>query len=203
KASGDEFAALTQAVLIDAVADSWRDMPFRRNTERSQALRRVEQRLNRNQLVRVAVDQQDGWPTANLGREGVRYDMLRRYQHSRIANDPRRRDGAAQANMKRHHGALTEANQSQRRRRKIAALELGVEKAFENRCSLVHAGPALVRIAESEREPFTSDRRLAAGTWCMWRDKCSIGQESLPGASDVDQIVAVSAIAMQENHQLA
>src|SRR5262249_19379091 len=157
------------------MADPRRDMPFRRDSERRQALRRVEQCLNWNQLVSVAVDQQDRRPAANLGRECGRVDMLRHHKHARIANNSRRRDSAAQANMKRHHGALTETDQSQRRRREIALLELGVEKAFEDRCGLRYASPALFRIAEGEREPFTPDWRLSAWTRRVWRDECSIG----------------------------
>src|SRR5262245_18106942 len=101
--------------------------------------------------------------------------MLRHHKHSGIADNSRRCDGAAQADVKRHHGALAETNQSERRRWKIAPLELGVEKTFEDQCGLLHAGPALFRIAESKREPFTSHRRLPARTRRMRRDECSIG----------------------------
>ena len=40
--------------------DSCRDVPFRRNIQRGQALRRVKQGPNRNQLIRVAVNSRTG-----------------------------------------------------------------------------------------------------------------------------------------------
>ena len=58
--------------------------------------------------------------------------------------------------MQRHHGALAEADQRQRRRRQIAAREFGVEECVEHRRGRVDAAPALVRIAEGERKPFAA-----------------------------------------------
>src|SRR5215510_15168130 len=105
--------------------------------------------------------------------------------------------------MERHHGALTEPDKCQRRRWKIATLRLGVEEALEDRCCLVHTRPALVRIPECQRKPFAAHRRLSAGTRGVWRNECGVGQQALPGAPDLDQIVAIGAVAMKKDHQLA
>ena len=66
----------------------------------------------------------------------------------------------------------------------------------------VDAGPALVRIAERQRKPFAADRRLPARVRRMRRHEGGIRQQTLPGAADVDQVVAVGAIAVQEHDEL-
>ena len=72
---GQKLAALAQAFLVDAVADAGRDVPFGRYVERGQPLRGVEQRLHRDELVLVAVDQQHRRLAADLGGEFVRVDV--------------------------------------------------------------------------------------------------------------------------------
>src|SRR5262245_37552532 len=105
--------------------------------------------------------------------------------------------------MERHHRALTEPDKCQRRRWKIATLRLGVEEALEDRCCLVHTRPALVRIPECQRKPFAAHRRLSAGARRVWRNECGIGQQALPGAPNLDQVVAIGTVAMKKDHQLA
>ncbi len=109
--------------------------------------------------------------------------------------------GAAQARMQRHHGALAEADQRQRVGRQLPARQFGVEKFVERGRGLVDADPALVGIAEGEPEPLPADRRLPAGLGRMRRDEGGVRQDRLPGAADIDQVVAVGAIAVQENHE--
>ena len=70
-----EFAAVAQAFLVDAVADAGGNVPFDRDIERGQRLGGMEQGLRRDQIVAVAVDQQNRRPGANLGGEGVRIDV--------------------------------------------------------------------------------------------------------------------------------
>ena len=104
--------------------------------------------------------------------------------------------------MQRHHRALTEADQRQRRRRQLVPGEFGFEKAFQHRRGLVDANPALVGIAKCQREPLPADRRLTARLGCMRRDEGGVRQQLLPGAADFDQVIAVGAITMQENDEL-
>ena len=94
------------------------------------------------------------------------------------------------------------ADQRQRRGRQLMPLQFGVEKGVEHRRGGVDAGPALARIAEGERKPFAPDRRLAAGLRRVRRDESGVRQQALPGAADVDQVVAVGAIAVQEHDEL-
>ena len=113
------------------------------------------------------------------------------------------RVGAAQPDMQRHHGALAEADQRQRRRRQVAASELGVEEALEHRRRLADAGPALVGIAKGERETIAGrsapGRTAPARAARRRRPRAAV----LPGAADLDQVVAVGAVAVQEHDQLA
>src|SRR5581483_1225237 len=110
---------------------------------------------------------------------------------------------AAQPDMKRHHGALAEADERQRRRRKLAAPELGVEEAFENGCRLVDAGPSLLGVSKGERKPLAAHGRLSARTRRVRRSECRIRQQALPGAPEVDEIVAIGAVAVEKDDKLA
>src|SRR5689334_23160399 len=100
--------------------------------------------------------------------------------------------------MQRHHGALTESNQAQCRGRKIATLELGVEKTLQNRRRFHAAEPALVLIAKGERKPLPADGSLAARLGCMRRYECSVRQQALPGTAKIDQVVPVRAVPVQK-----
>ena len=107
-------------------------------------LRGLEQRLRWNEIVAVAVHQQDRRARLDLGRKFFGVDLRRQYQHAGIADDRRGRRRAAQPDVKRHHGALAEADERERRRRQLVARELGIEELIEHRHRLVDAGPALV-----------------------------------------------------------
>ena len=100
EALGKEFATLAKAFLIDPVTDSLRYVPFHRHLKRGQTLRRMEQGLNRNQLILVAVDQQDRRTTSNFSGESRGVAFLRGHEHSGVADDCRRRDRPTQADMK-------------------------------------------------------------------------------------------------------
>ena len=82
------------------------------------------------------------------------------------------------------------------------ARKFGVEKGIEHRRRHLHAGPALARIAERQRKPFAPHRRLPARPRRVRRDEGGVGQQALPGAADIDQVVAVGAVAVQEDDEL-
>src|SRR5262249_10575498 len=69
--------------------------------------------------------------------------------------------------------------------------------------SLRPPGPGFVGIAKREGKPFASHRGLAARPRRMRRRERRLGQERLPGAADVDEIVAVGAIAVEKHDELA
>ena len=202
-AARQELAAVAQALLVDAVADAVRDVPLDRHAERGQPAGGMKQRLRRDEVVLIAVDQQHRRARTDFGRELVRVGVGRHHQQAGISDDGERRGRPTQADMQRHHGALAEADERQRRGRQIAALEFGIEKLVKHRHGFVGADPALVGIAHRERKPLPADRRLAAGLRCVRRDERGVRQQPLPGATDLDQIVAVGAVAVQEDDELA
>ena len=67
--SRDEFAAVAQPLLIDAVADAGGHVPLDRDVERGEPARGLEQRLHRNEIVAVAMDEQDRRARLDLGGE--------------------------------------------------------------------------------------------------------------------------------------
>ena len=80
--------------------------------------------------------------------------------------------------------------------------KLGVDEALQHRRRLVDADPAFVWIAEGEREPLPPDRRQPARLGRVRRHERRLRQERLPGAADLDEIVAIGAEAVEKNHQL-
>ena len=62
KAPRQKFAAMAQPFRVDAVTDAGGHVPFDRDAERGQALRRLEQRLRRNEIILVAMHQQHRRP---------------------------------------------------------------------------------------------------------------------------------------------
>src|SRR5262249_6889951 len=124
-------------------------------------------------------------------------------QQPGIADDRERRRGAPQPHMQRHHGALAESDERERGGGQVAALELGVEKALEHWRRLVGTGPALVGIAKGERKPLPANRGLAAGLGRRRRDEPGLRQQILPRPPDIDEVVAVGAVAVQEYDELA
>src|SRR4029078_3696619 len=84
----------------------------------------------------------------------------------------------------------------------MPALQPRLEEVFKNRRGLVHSGPALFRVAERKRKPFASHGGLSAGPRSMWRHERGIGHNDLPCTAGRNQVVAVGAIAVEEDHKL-
>ena len=144
-----------------------------------------------------------GGRRAHLRLDGRRFGAVGEHQQPGIADDRCRSDGAAQADMERHHGALAEADQRQRRWRQLKPPELRLDEPLQGGRRLVDADPALVRIAEGQRKPLPADRRLAARLGRVGRHEGGIGQRRLPHPAELDEVVAVGAIAVEEDHELA
>src|SRR5438105_5308910 len=190
-------------LLIDAVADAVRKMPFDGNAQCSETARGMKQRLRGNEVILVAVNEQHRRARFDLGGKFFHFGLGRPNKQAGIADDCKWRGCAAQSRMQSHHGALAEADQRERRGRQVAALEFGLEKPFQHGRRLVDAEPALIGIAEGERKPLLADRRLTARLRRMWGNKGSVWQQRLPGASDVDEVIAVGAVAVQKYDKLA
>ena len=96
-----------------------------------QRLGRHEHRLERNERVLVAVDEQHGGGAPRASRAVASAQMLGADQQAGIAEDRRGRAAPAQADMHRHHRALAEADQGQSRIVEAEALELRVEESVD------------------------------------------------------------------------
>src|SRR5579883_628683 len=59
KAFGEEQAAMLEAAIVDAMSDAERQMPLARNVRLGERLRRFEQSLERDELILVAMDEQN------------------------------------------------------------------------------------------------------------------------------------------------
>ena len=80
--------------------------------------------------------------------------------------------------------------------------KFGVDKALQSRPRLIDSDPALIGIAEGQREPLPPDRRLPARLRGVRRNERRLRQQRLPGAADLDQIVAVGAVAVKKDDEL-
>ena len=188
---------------VDAVAETGGQMPFGRHAERGEFLRRLEKRLRWDEFVAVAVDQQHRRTRSDLSSDGFRVIVRRKHQQPGIADDRRRRDRSAQADMQRHHGSLAKANERQRRGRQAVTGKFRVDKTVQHWRRLVDPDPTFVWIAEGERKPLPADRRLSARLGRMRRYERRVRQGWLPNFADLDEIVAVGAVAMKENDKLS
>src|SRR5580704_15089508 len=83
------------------------------------------------------------------------------------------------------------------------ALKFVVEKSVEDGRGRIHADPAFVRIAKGQRKPLPADGRHTAGFGRVWRHERRLRHQPLPGLADIDEVIAVGAIAMQEYNELA
>src|SRR6185503_3880466 len=61
--------------------------------------------------------------------------------------------------------------------------------------------PALVLRPRKEWKPLLANRRLAARLGRVRRHERGVRQQALPGAPDLDEVVAVGAIAVEEDHK--
>src|SRR5262245_43328453 len=104
--------------------------------------------------------------------------------------------------MEGHHGPLAEPDQRECGRREIVPFQFGVEKGVQDRSCCVDANPTFVRITKCERKPLATNWRLPTRAWCVRRYKCCGRQQTLPGTSNLNQIVSVGTIAVQKNHEL-
>ena len=90
-----------------------------------------------------------------------------------------------------------------------AARQFGVEEGVEARTRRDDAAPAFVLAARVvgrlhiERKPLPAHRRAAARLRRMRRDERRVGQQRSPLSAKFDQIIAVGAVAVEEDHQLA
>lgn len=94
-----------QSVLTDAVGDARGHMRLDAHARSCQRSLREGHRADGNDVVLVAVDQQNGRTAPDLGLQALRGD-----EH---AGDASHRFGPAKSDVKRHHRALAKTDQQQ------------------------------------------------------------------------------------------
>ena len=157
-----EFPALAQAFRVDAVADSGRDMPFASapRAPPGPARRGTAPAPGSGRPARHAPAAPAAGSRSRRRMIGV--DILRHHQHAGIADDGaatgRRRPTCSAIMVPCEKPTSASAEGGSWWRASSAS-----RKCVQRRRRHLHAGPALVRIAEGERKPFAPDRRLAAG----------------------------------------
>ncbi len=104
--------------------------------------------------------------------------------------------------MQRQHGALAEADERQPIVAEAITGKLGIEKLIETELRLIHPWPEFRFVTQRERKPLPPDRRLRARLRRIRRGEGRIGQKILPLLAKSDEIVAVRAVAMQEDDEL-
>ena len=152
----------------------------------------------RQHLVLVAMGQQHRRPRLDLGLEHVRSR-----QHAREADDAGERLGAAQADMQGHHRALREADQ-----RRLAFVEpvlghLLIEEGIDVGRRAAHAGQGQLGIEARDREPLVAEGISLAGLRRVGRIKDHVGHQRPHYRRQPDQVVAVGAVAVQQDHHVA
>ena len=178
-------------------------MPLAGNVRLGELFGRLEQRVDRDHVIARAVEQQDRRRLATIVAGGrFRLEMFRADQDARKAKNRGRRVLAAQSDMQRHHGSLTETHDRKFRIIQSRRCEFCVQKSVDRRPRRGRAAPALVRVAHRQREPLTTGWRHGAAVRRMRADEQRVRQPALPLLADLDQVVAVGAIAVQEDHKL-
>src|SRR5690348_10292899 len=123
------------------MSDVARDVPFNVNSERGKALASQKKRLHWNKIVALAVHQKDRRMCADLAGDCRRSTVLGQHENPRIADNGRRRLGATQANVQRHHGSLAEARSEEHTSELQSPVHLVCRLLLEKK--KVHPLPAL------------------------------------------------------------
>ena len=145
------------------------------------------------------------WTSSTGGRErNSPGSRSRRDQPAGIADDAGERRCAAQADEQRHHRALRKADQRRIALVEAALRQLVVDKA--RRASAPRRAPRPARAAglrSCDAEPLIAVRRHVARKRRVGRDEFGLGHQRRPIWRQPDQIVAVGAEPVQQDHQAA
>src|SRR5262249_7074177 len=108
---------------------------------------------------------------------------------------------APQADVQRHHGALTEADEGQPLRTEPKAGKLAVKKALHYRPGGFHAARVFLPIAPRQGEPLEAAEHAGDRLRRVGGEEGRVGQPLLPAGGQLDEILAVGAIPMQQDYQ--
>ena len=195
---GRKLATKPQSFLVDPVFEPRPHVPLDVEPGLAEHFGRGMQCDGRYQRIVVAMDQQDRRSVPDFGR-----DIFGIGHQARVADDPSDRLRPARPNMQRHHRSLAETDQHQRCLAQRMTLKFAVDEVIQRRrggdSALAHPD----RVDRRQRKPLSANRRLAAGIRRVGRNERCIGQHRRPPSADLDQIVAVGAVTVQEDHQAA
>jgi hypothetical protein len=145
-----------EPVAVDAVGEAGTDMPLQGNVQTAESIPSLPERLDRNDVVAVAVDQKDGRTGDNVPSQ-----VLGAGKKAGKAHNPRYRARTAKPNVKRHHRALAKANKRKRLVRKAKPSKFAVQKRVKRWRSVAYTAPTLAWIAEGQLEPLPSAKRVS------------------------------------------
>lgn len=132
-----------QAIAIDAVRQTSADMPLNGNAGGPQNTAGLAERLDGNDVVAIAVNEQDG----GLGRN-VSGQMLGAGEEAGKTDNAGDGPRAAKTHVKRHHGALAKPNKRKRTVRKAKRSKLVIQKRIKPRRRVADTAPAFFRVSE-------------------------------------------------------
>jgi hypothetical protein len=152
----EETPRQVEPVAVDAVRQTGADMPLQGDVQSAEDIPSLPERFDRNDVVAIAVDQENGRTGDNVASQIVRPGKQARKAHNR-----RHRARPAKAHMKRHHRALAKTHKRKRIVRKAKPRKFLVQKRVKARGRLADAAPALVWVAEGKLEPLPPAKRVA------------------------------------------
>ncbi len=158
-----------QSNRVDPMAETGPDMPLDGYFRGSQTSARVMNSLNGDNLIPVAVEEHNGRPGHNLSRQ-----VLRPGEKPGKANNGANLPSATGTDVKGHHAALTEADESKPAVVKSKRRKFGVKKRVKKRTRARNASPSLARIAKGKRKPLASTKRARQRVGRVRRNKSGV-----------------------------
>ena len=195
--AGQEFHTLTDAVVVETVAEAGAGVLANGNTGGFETGDRIGQGRDRHHIVSVAVRQKYRRARFNSIGEQFRAD-----QHAGITEDSSHRVGAPEPHMQRHHGALGETDQRQLVLAQPKGGQLRIDEGGEDRRRRLGAREARLGCHFLQGKPLVALWRHVEGERRMRRNEQGIRQNFLKIRGKTDKVVAVRTDAMQHDDEL-
>lgn len=145
-----------EPIGVDAVRQAGADMPLQGDVQPAENSPSLPERLDRNDVVAIAVNQENGRAGDNVASQ-----IVRPGKKARKANDRRHRARTAKPHVKRHHRALAKANKRKRLVRKAKLGKPLVKKRIKARGRMADTAPALLRVSKRKLKPLPPAKRVS------------------------------------------
>jgi hypothetical protein len=152
----EEVPRQAEPVAVDTVGKAGTDVPLQRDVKPAEDIPSLPERLDRNDVVAVTVDQKDGGTGNNVAAQ-----VLGTGEKTRKADNRRHRARSAKPHVKRHHRALAKANKRKRIVRKAKGRKFAVQKRVKRWRSVAYTTPTFAWVAEGKLEPLPSAKRIS------------------------------------------